>query len=105
MVMKLISVMPSDKAFYETFDNFFTSLNLIPSLKEICIGGTGTVRQNRLRNFLVEENKLKRAQGEYDYMQEVESGVLVCSWNDNSVVTVASNKHSVFPIRKVAVIR
>lgn len=103
VVMKLISVLPPEKPFHVTFDNFFTSLNLISSLKEMGIGGTGTVRKNRLRNFPVEENELKRAKrGEYDFRQEVESGVLVCSWNDNSVVTVASNKHTVFPIRKVA---
>jgi len=40
----------------------------------------------------------KEERGSYDYRTDVNSGLVVVRWNDNSVVTVASNYHGMNPI-------
>lgn len=83
------------------FDNLFTSINLLLYLKENGFGGTGTVRENRLpKNICLEsvKNMKKANRGTYDYSFEEKNSLIITRWKDNSVVTVASNVHGVFPI-------
>ena len=94
VVKNLVSVLPANQPFHITFDNFFTTFDLMRCLTEEGIGATGTVRKNRLRDYPVDIKKLKlEERGSFDYRLEEESGIIACSWNDNNVVTVMSNKH------------
>ncbi|XP_046392163.1 piggyBac transposable element-derived protein 3-like [Ischnura elegans] len=75
------------------FDNLFTSEKLLYTLKDMQIGGTGTLRENRVKyaeNELTEKNKFKKeARGT---MEERTNGdILVTRWNDNAVVTMMTN--------------
>lgn len=84
------------------FDNLFTSLALLEELKSRNINGTGTIRENRI-DFcpLPQKKELKKMKrGWYDFRQS-DTDILVCAWNDNSPVFVASNHDSVEPSKSV----
>lgn len=85
------------------FDNFFSSFELFSELKKRNIYGTGTFRENRLYNFplLGDKSFQKKQRGFYDYMFCVEENMLVCRWNDNSMVTIGSNKIPIKPLKMV----
>ncbi|XP_061677877.1 piggyBac transposable element-derived protein 3-like [Syngnathoides biaculeatus] len=102
VVIDLLSELPA-KRFNVFFDNQFTSIPLLEELKQKGMHGTGTLRQNRTQKCpLNEVNKMKKQErGSVDYRLDTSSGVLVCRWNDNSVVTVASTVFGVTPTGSV----
>ncbi|KAF2902251.1 hypothetical protein ILUMI_03936, partial [Ignelater luminosus] len=62
--------------------------------------GTDTVRKNRIPGSilsLVNEHR-KKNRGSYEYMYENTHNILVCRWNDNNLVTFATNATPVMPI-------
>ena len=77
------------------FDNLFTSFPLLQHLSQLGIGGTGTVRQNRLHRVPImtkkemEKKAVPRGETDVLYMKDV---VLV-AWKDNKAVYMASNKY------------
>jgi len=77
------------------FDNLFTSFPLLEQLSELRIGGTGTVRQNRLNRVPIKGKKEleKKAvpRGTADVIYQADR-VLV-AWKDNKAVFMASNIH------------
>ncbi|XP_063586881.1 piggyBac transposable element-derived protein 3-like [Penaeus indicus] len=74
--------------------------NLVEDLKKRGFHVTCTVRQNRRRQCPTLTKKFeKKGRGSYDYRSA--EGVLVCSWYDNKIVNVASNKCSVKPTAEV----
>lgn len=85
------------------FDNFFTSIHLLHELKTRGINATGTLRENRsLKCPLSSSSIMKKAKrGEFEYRLDKDTGIVICRWNDNSVVTIASNFATVFPINNV----
>lgn len=87
--------------FHLFFDNYFTSLSLLKELRIRNIRGTGTIRENRIpRSPLSDSKQMKKStRGNYDYAL-VDDDLVICKWNDNSVVTLASNAASVFPLNK-----
>lgn len=103
-LIQLIDEMPEEKKilpynFY--FDNLFTSVKFLAYLKERGYGGTGTIRENRVpRDCPIQNVKAlkKEKRGEFDYAFCENRSVVVCRWMDNSVVTVASTVHPVFPL-------
>lgn len=60
-------------------------------LKELGYYATGTLRANRTENCTLKDVKQfkKEKRGHYDY--RLGDDVFVCRWNDNNVVTVATN--------------
>ena len=99
VVINLVDKLPSD-SYVLYFDNFFTSLRLLQHLAKRDIKATGTVRVNRIEDcpvMPVDQCK-KSARGTYDYRLDTQSSTIVVRWNDNSVVTLASNCHGVEPI-------
>ncbi|XP_054724350.1 piggyBac transposable element-derived protein 3-like [Uloborus diversus] len=98
VVMDLISELPENKQYDLYFDNLFTSPALIDKLTEKRMGATGTVRKNRIENCPLEEIKSfkKRKRGSYDFRNA--KNLSLVRWNDNSVVTLASNQYGVTPI-------
>nr|CAI5822261.1 unnamed protein product [Callosobruchus analis] len=61
--------------------------------------GTGTIRENRIPECpLKRSSDLKVSdRGTFDYSL-VDDDIVICKWNDNSVVTLASNASAVFPL-------
>ncbi|XP_060801591.1 piggyBac transposable element-derived protein 3-like [Amyelois transitella] len=83
--------LPSKSGVKIYFDNFFTSLSLLRHLRVLGFYATGTVRANRIENCpLKDVQQVKREdRGYYDY--RMSDDVFICRWNDNNVVTVATN--------------
>jgi len=99
VVVNLVNKLPPH-SYVLYFDNFFTSLRLLQHLSERNIRATGTVRANRIEDcpvMPVDQCK-KSVRGTYDYSLDTQSSTIVVRWNDNSVVTLASNCHGVEPV-------
>ena len=101
--MNLLSELP-DLNYCLLIDNYFTSVRLLSKLKERGISVTGTIRANRVEKCpLRAVDKMKREdRGSYDSRLDKTSGVQLVRWNDNSVVTVASNTFGIQPLTKVS---
>ena len=97
VVKSLISVIPNPQKHEFYFDNFFTSCRLMTDLSGQNIHATGTIRSNRTGKCpLRSEKEMKTTErGTHDY--RCNRSVLLCRWNDNSVVTVASTFDKVEP--------
>lgn len=98
VVMQLLSTIADPGRHEIYFDNFFTSYNLLSKLADSGIKATGTVRSNRIRQCPLPDNKTfaKEPRGSMDYRSD--GTVFICRWNDNAVVTVASNHQTHEPI-------
>lgn len=83
------------------FDNLFTSAQLLSHLRTLGYKATGTIRENRVPKncpILPTKEMKKKNRGEYDFALDEQQEILIARWKDNSVVTVASNIHSLNPI-------
>ena len=91
------SLVPGEELF---FDNLFTSFDLLERLSERGLGGTGTVRQNRLNRVpIVKKKELEKktvARGTFQTVFNKDQ-VLV-AWKDNKAVYMGSNKYGVNPV-------
>ena len=99
VVMQLLDCVsePSNHVVY--FDNFFTSYQLLTDLALKGVRAIGTVRENRTNHcpLISTANMKKQERGSYDYRSD---GQVTCvRWNDNSVVTLASNHTAVKPLQ------
>lgn len=86
------------------FDNFFSSLQLFEELNILNLRGTGTVRENRLKNCSVRgSDKVlkKKGRGAYSFELCSELNLIVCKWHDNSIVNMISNCIPVHPTTAV----
>ena len=104
VVLNLIAKLPPNIEYRLFFDNFFTSLPLIEHLERINIGATGTIGLNRIgKTPLLDPSSMKKTQrGNYCYVKEKNSNCILVQWNDNSVVTMASNCYGVAPVRSAS---
>ncbi|MGH0149631.1 UNVERIFIED_CONTAM: hypothetical protein FKN15_056906 [Acipenser sinensis] len=96
--MSLIKSMPKDLNYRLYFDNFFSSLYLFDVLYSQHILATGTIRANRIEQCPLKavDAMKKEERGSFDFRREVsDSGLVICRWNDNSVVTIASTAFGV----------
>ncbi|XP_049958278.1 piggyBac transposable element-derived protein 3-like [Schistocerca serialis cubense] len=75
------------------FDNLFTSVELLHDLKERGVEVTGTIRGNRVNNCTLSpvEKLIKENRGSYEVCSDSAPGISIVCWNDNNVVTVATN--------------
>jgi hypothetical protein len=73
------------------FNNFFTSLPLLSRLSEKGIGGTGSIRENHLQKCLLQNTASLKKERPSTMSFKAHKDVLIVKWNDNSIVTVASN--------------
>ncbi|XP_067635184.1 piggyBac transposable element-derived protein 3-like [Eurosta solidaginis] len=91
-----------DVLFHLFFDNFFSSIPLFHELGERGLKATGTIREDRTQNCPLPCNKdfKKTESGTFKYKSSQPGDILVCKWNDNSVVTVASNSETIEPLHK-----
>ncbi|KAL8575850.1 hypothetical protein ACOMHN_014855 [Nucella lapillus] len=102
VVKDLISELPQHP-YHLTFDNFFTSLPLLSELAAEGIGATGTIRKNRVEHCPMRDATQfkKEDRGALDFRHDRGSNILVVQWNDNSVVTVATNCDRVMLLARV----
>ncbi|KAI8115820.1 PiggyBac transposable element-derived protein 3 [Lucilia cuprina] len=78
------------------FDNFFTSYYLMCLQTEIRLCATGTVRANRIRGAVLKTGKgLERS--DHDFQFDSNNKILICRWQDNKEVTVATNFDQLYP--------
>ena len=72
------------------FDNFFTNMDLMKSLTKLGIKASGTVRLNRLPEypFRAKKDLMKKEKGFLKTAVDAISGLFVCTWKDNSIVSV-----------------
>ena len=97
VVKHLVSTLPKNPYIVYT-DNFFTSITLLEELATMGVGLTGTIRANRTQGCpLTPPDRMKKnPRGSMEY-KRTKDGVVVCRWNDNSIVTAASTADTVQP--------
>jgi hypothetical protein len=85
------------------FDNYFTSYDLISTLRKSGFRATGTLRENRSKKcpLLSTKEMKKKDRGYFEYVFDKTNSILITRWKDNNVVTMASNYDSVAPLSKV----
>ncbi|MEL7308480.1 MAG: hypothetical protein AAGK05_11840 [Pseudomonadota bacterium] len=81
-----------------TFDNYFTSIQLVTYLRSLGYVATGTVRQMRIPSCPVNEKEMKKERGTIQSHHNDEHDVYLASWFDNRVVTVLSTHLADHPI-------
>lgn len=83
-------------------DNYFTSFRLIDELSQAGHDCTGTIRADRVEKApLINPKELKKQpRGSYDQVTDQETNITLVTFNDNRVVTVASNRAGVSPMGK-----
>lgn len=93
----------SDLPYHLVFDNYFTTVALLKELTKRKLKGTGTIRCNRVSMCPLMENSVlkKKGRGSFHNKVTVDNSIVICKWNDNSIVTVASNAVPVAPFRSV----
>lgn len=93
VVINLLQVLTTKSAHKVYFDNFFTTYKLLVHLKNEGYQATGTIRENRMMKCPLETCKVigKKVRGSMDARYDHTNEISVVRWNDNSVVTVASN--------------
>ena len=97
-VLGLVDRLPKKTKFKIYADRFFSSIQLVDELNKRCIGFTGTIMKNRLKNCPVKETS-KKMRGSYEFVTDDKNECTVTSWHDNRVVLMISNSDPVFPIR------
>ncbi|KRX74693.1 PiggyBac transposable element-derived protein 3 [Trichinella sp. T6] len=101
VIEEMISVLERPEKHELYFNNIFASYDLLEKLSGKMIRATGTIRNSRTRKIPimpVDEVK-KKHRGFFDYV--CNGTVYVCRWNDNPVVTLASNHLTHHPIDSV----
>lgn len=103
VILKFADVLQScypNTPFHLFFDNFFTSIPLIHELTNRGLKATGTIRENRTSKCPLPPKKdfKKTDRGTFAHKSSEPKQILVCKWNDNSVVTVASNSGTIEPL-------
>ena len=101
VVVDLLSELQKDNAYHLTFDNLFSSLRLVDKLTDMGISCTGTICANRIEDGPVKDLKQmsKTERVSYDYAYDESNGLIVVRWNDNNIVNIVSNCHSVEPLQ------
>lgn len=100
VVQNLLTVVEDPLSYEVYFDNFFTNLDLLRELYELGFRASGTIRADRTQKCPLVDPKVmkKQERGTYDFCSDTNTNILLGRWNDNSVVTVATNFDTVEPL-------
>ncbi|XP_049855114.1 piggyBac transposable element-derived protein 3-like [Schistocerca gregaria] len=103
IVIRLVEGLPKYKNFKVFTDKFFTSYNLISSLKNYGILSVGTVRPTRLQgcNLKADSELKKQGQRSYDYRTETQRNIIALKWYGNKSVVLASLYKGGSPVEPV----
>ncbi|MEG7523469.1 MAG: hypothetical protein M3H12_10260, partial [Chromatiales bacterium] len=78
-------------------------MNRLHALTKKGLGVAGTTGSNRVWQCPIKIKALvKENRGSYDYRHNRIYNILICSWNDNSVVTLSYNVEWIFPFETVS---
>lgn len=86
-------------------DNFFTSFDLLNALSARSIRIVGTIRSNRIDKscpIISNEEMKKKPRGSFDYRSDNIHKISVVKWNDNNIVSLATNFDRVEPTKSVS---
>ena len=99
VVAKLCRDLPNNAGFKVCFDNWFSTLDLMHYLQDKGIFAIGTIRANRIQKCPLASNKEleKQGRGSSDHSVDMNSGIVIVKWVDNSTVTLASNYVGIEP--------
>ena len=100
IVVALTENLPEHQNFKICFDNWFSSLQLVRTLKEKGMPCVGTIRSDRIGKCpLKDEKQLKQeGRGSYDQRVEKESNIAIVRWFDNRSVQFISSYAGVEPV-------
>ncbi|XP_068086364.1 piggyBac transposable element-derived protein 3-like [Anabrus simplex] len=100
VVVDMVNKLPQGSAYSIFTDNYFTSLPLLSKLGRSGHDCTGTIRNNRIENAPLQDPAVmkKLPRGAYDQVTDVNSGITLVRFNDNNIVTLASNRTGVSPM-------
>lgn len=91
-------LLPKGPLFTVFFDNFFlTGLSLLKKFASEGLELQGRYVPTKQKQSLGMLNRKRKNRGCFDYQDKI----VVCSWNDNSLATLAYNEMSFFPTTKV----
>ena len=93
VVVKLLKLLEDPRKHCVAFDNFFTSHKLMCQLPSLGYYTTLAIRDNRTNNAKLIDalSSKKKERGWLDYTFYGNNNVLIGQWNENFVVTIASN--------------
>ena len=79
-------------------------MKLVTTLEDKLVKATGTIRENRTEKCPLTSNYAlkKQGRGKFDFKTDTKNDVLICKWNDNSVVNLCSNAAWVHPISEAS---
>ncbi|KRZ74128.1 PiggyBac transposable element-derived protein 3 [Trichinella papuae] len=102
VVLKSCESLPAHKNHKVYFDNYFNFLELQVQLKERGIWSCGTIRQNRLRDALLEDDATlrRKGRGAFTKVTDQTNGVSVVKWFDNKPVLLTSTFACTKPVGK-----
>ncbi|XP_033218972.1 piggyBac transposable element-derived protein 3-like [Belonocnema kinseyi] len=103
VVLKLLKLLDDPREHCVAFNNFFTSHKLMSQLTSLGYYATGTIRDNRLNEAKLTDvsSSKKKDRGWLDYTFDRNNNVLIVRWNDNSVLTIATNHEEIEPLHRV----
>ena len=103
VVVKLTSTLSAGCNYKIFADNFFTSTTLITQLLQRGIHYTGTVRNGRLPNCQLKDEKTlsKQGRGSFDSLVLNSPKMVAVRWFDNRPVTLSSTFVGPLPVQKV----
>ncbi|GBN82213.1 PiggyBac transposable element-derived protein 3 [Araneus ventricosus] len=93
VVENLLSVVETPAKHKIYMDNFFTSYDLLVSLRDKRFFATGTVRENRMAKCPLKSSKIlgKMDRGTSDRKFDTKNEIAAVRWNDNRVVSLINN--------------
>lgn len=74
---------------------------ILKYLRQQNVGGTGTIRENRLENCNLPNSKDMKKEPRGKLCHKASDEIIAVKWRDNSIVTIVSNSHGLHPISKV----
>ncbi len=100
VVLDLLDGIPKGVSVH--FDNFFTNMPLLQQLTDKEVVATGTIRLSRVPDnpFGSKKELMKKPKGFCQSATDKKSGLFICTWNDNSIVSVLSNKYGTEPLKQ-----
>ena len=103
VVLQLIASLPTDLSYNLAFDNWYSSQKCLDILTSLNIPSVGTVREDRIGScpLLPKAELKKKTRGEWVCAIDLNLGLKVIKWHDNSVVSMISNCLDPFPKDKV----
>lgn len=103
VVTNLLKVVEEPRHHRVFFDSFFTSYDLLVTLKARGFFATGTVRDTRTAKASLKDKKQmkKTSRGTYDCAFDPKNEITFIRWNDNNIVTIGTNHGFLQPLHKV----